>query len=241
MKFIFPTAPKRRCTAKKRTKLNIWFDNSSFEDPFAKEELQIDGLCENTAAVRELVLIEARTLCSLKKVFLGGISQGCAIGLHVLLSLDTTRSGLSGGLGGFLGMSGWLPFQNSLEDIVSPLADQDPEDGDDDDPFGLPDQNDQKNSSGESEGVRVAQFVREDIMGTLRCPEVGLCFPSTPILLGHGDQDDNVKLEHGESSMMVMKHLCEEVSWKVYEGQGHWYKVPEQIDDVVKFLKGNGC
>lgn len=28
-----------------------------------------------------------------------------------------------------------------------------------------------------------------------------------------------------------------DVTWRAYEGFGHWYKVPDEIDDVVRFLK----
>ncbi|MCJ1377498.1 hypothetical protein MMC17_000593 [Xylographa soralifera] len=242
MKFIFPTAPKRRSTARKRAKMNIWFDNSSFSDPYAHEELQVDGLCENGAYLRQLILREAQTLLSLQKVFMCGISQGCAMALHVLLSLDTVGSDLSGGLGGFVGISGWLPFQVSLDALVSPAAHDNSEASDNVDPFGsMPYDSDQANPSEMKAGVRVAQFIREDIMDLSKCPEEAMCFYQTAIILGHGDRDDNVKLEYGERSMLLMNSLCKAVKWKVYESQGHWYKVPEQIDDIVLFLKENGC
>ena len=242
MKFIFPTAPKRRSTARKRSKMNIWFDNSSFSDPFAHEELQVDGLCENGAYLRQIILREAQTLLSLKKVFLCGISQGCAMALHVLLSLDTVGWDLSGGLGGFVGISGWLPFQVSLDALVSPAAHDNSEASDGDDPFGsIANDGDQASSSEDNAGVRVAQFIRENVMDLSKCPEEAMCFHQTAIMLGHGDQDDNVKLEYGERSMLLMNILCKTVNWKVYEHQGHWYKVPEQINDIVGFLKENGC
>ena len=28
-----------------------------------------------------------------------------------------------------------------------------------------------------------------------------------------------------------------DVTWKTYDGFGHWYKVPDQIDDMVDFLQ----
>lgn len=28
-----------------------------------------------------------------------------------------------------------------------------------------------------------------------------------------------------------------DVTWKVYEGFGHWYKMPDEIDDIVRFLQ----
>ena len=26
-----------------------------------------------------------------------------------------------------------------------------------------------------------------------------------------------------------------DLEWKYYEDQGHWYKIPDQIDDIVSF------
>ena len=46
LKFICPTAPKRRSTVLKRIPINQWFDNYSLEDTSKREELQIDGLAE---------------------------------------------------------------------------------------------------------------------------------------------------------------------------------------------------
>lgn len=31
-----------------------------------------------------------------------------------------------------------------------------------------------------------------------------------------------------------------DVTWKAYEEFGHWYKVPDVIDDAVRFLKKVG-
>jgi hypothetical protein len=28
-----------------------------------------------------------------------------------------------------------------------------------------------------------------------------------------------------------------DVTWKIYESFGHWYKVPDEIDDILNFLR----
>lgn len=50
------------------------------------------------------IIHEESEFVPLKNIILGGISQGCATAIFTLLS-----SGLS--LGGFVGLSSWLPFQ----------------------------------------------------------------------------------------------------------------------------------
>lgn len=46
VKFIFPTANKRRSKVLKRIPINQWFENHSLDDPNTRTELHIDGLEE---------------------------------------------------------------------------------------------------------------------------------------------------------------------------------------------------
>ncbi|KAL9099631.1 MAG: hypothetical protein Q9187_009471 [Circinaria calcarea] len=232
MKFIFPTASLRRSTARKRMLMNIWFDNSTFEDPFAREELQVDGLGENITAIHRMIWAEAHALSSLRKVFLGGLSQGCAMALHVLLGLTTEELNVDVGLGGFVGMSGWLPFQSSLEEIVAHSSPSKSEESDDD-PFAS-----ESEDLGEEddEDVKVGRFIREEIIGATAREKGAVAFRSTPVFLGHGDQDNVVRLEYGQKIRQILEALGLDVTWRIYEGQGHWYKIPDEIDHVAEFL-----
>jgi predicted esterase len=234
MKFVFPTAPSRRSTARKRTAMNIWFNNSSFEDPFEREELQIDGLAENFQLISQIVRTEARSL-SLRKVFLGGLSQGCAMALHVLINFDADIHDPDPRLGGFIGMSGWLPFQSSVDNFLSPDA---VESGDTaENPFAS--DTDELHADEVDVGTRVTQFFREEIMGMSACDPELLAYRRTPVFLGHGDSDDVVELSHGHNAVSALRSLGLDTCWKVYRGQGHWYSVPDTIDDIAIFLKKN--
>ncbi|KAL2010305.1 hypothetical protein VTN00DRAFT_6112 [Thermoascus crustaceus] len=60
----------------------------------------------------------------------------------------------------------------------------------------------------------------------------------TPIFLGHGSDDPEVSVRLGERMTFLLSekpHM--DVTWKAYEGFGHWYKVPDETDDMVAFLK----
>ncbi|KIN00672.1 hypothetical protein OIDMADRAFT_165322 [Oidiodendron maius Zn] len=234
MKFVFPTAPLRRSTAQNRTTMNIWFDNSSFIDPFEREETQVEGLAENFQYIEQLILAEARTV-SLRKVFLGGISQGCAMALHVLLGLAAEERCPDVRLGGFIGMSGWLPFQSAVNNLLSSSSED--EDGVED-PFAseTEDGTDQDN---DNPNIKVVQFIREDIMAAPGYDKELLVLRCTPIFLAHGDQDDVVEIKYGENAMVALSHMGLNIYWKTYEQQGHWYKVPDTIDDIVGFLGYN--
>ena len=103
MKFIFPTAKKRRATAYNRAVINQWFDNHSLEEPSKHQKLQVEGLRESGACVQQVILQEA-TVVTLENIIVGRLSQGCAMALHVLLSLESDVVE-DGALGGFVGVS----------------------------------------------------------------------------------------------------------------------------------------
>lgn len=241
-KFIFPTSRLRRATSITRTKIAQWFDIYTLEDPDQRQELQHDGLHDSTMFVHDIIRQEAKVV-GLENVVLGGLSQGCALGLHVLMSFD----GESGQhLGGFFGMSGWLPFakqlealsQNNHQDLIdaglggAPGTDK----NGDTDPF----RNDISSSDADaSAGARAIQFVRQHVMNFPHS-KASNDLSSVPIFLGHGDLDEKVSMRLGEDAARIMAKLGSNVIWKPYSGLGHWYSL-EELEDIAKFVQGLGC
>ena len=125
VKFVFPTARKRRSTVLKRIPIHQWYDNYSLEDPGQRTDLQVEGLCETAEFIRGLITEEARILGeeTYSKIILWGLSQGCAAGIFTLLGgwADTSATHP---LGAFIGMSGWLPFEQQLCGILRYDGDQ---------------------------------------------------------------------------------------------------------------------
>jgi predicted esterase len=119
VKFVFPTARKRRSTVLKKIPINQWFDNYSLEDPGQRTDLQVEGLTETAEFLRGLITLEASILGEkgYQKIVLGGLSQGCAAGVFTLLGGGFGENGRET-LGVFFGMSGWLPFEAQLNDIL---------------------------------------------------------------------------------------------------------------------------
>ena len=94
----------------------------------------------------------------------------------------------------------------------------------------------------------------EDIAGTTRSKEIQAldclrdnmdlpCLrtqsPScvrTPVFLGHGSADDRVHARLGEEAGATLAALGIGVTLQIYQGSGHWYKEPDEIDDIVDFL-----
>lgn len=237
MKFIFPTAKKRRSNLLSRMQINQWFDNYSLEDPSQKEYLQVAGLQETMEFVHEIIRKESR-IVGVQNVIVGGLSQGCSMALHVMLTFEDT-------LGGFVGMSGWLPFRKSIDFILAKASGNDSEEDDSilfeflNESGRCEDETTEQMSDGRSDPAREAvNFVRENLSlskltnGKVACLE-------TPVFVGHGETDEKVSFQLGEGIVFTLSSLGMDVTWKSYPRFGHWYKVPDEIDDIVLFLKRN--
>lgn len=110
-KWVFPSL-KMRMSARFGTELSQWFDIWSVEQPEERKELQVEGLRESIEYILDVVHNHAGV--SPEKIFLAGISQGCATAIHALLH-GSTR------LGGFIGLCSWLPFQDELSTLTAAL------------------------------------------------------------------------------------------------------------------------
>ncbi|KAJ7270151.1 Alpha/Beta hydrolase protein [Mycena haematopus] len=226
LKFIFPTAKKRRAAMFNRTPINQWFDNHSLEEPLKNQDLQYDGLRETSAFVHGLIMQEAQ-LVGVERVVLGGLSQGCAAALHMLLNFQPD----TGAMLGFVGMCGWLPFAASFVDIGVERGE---------DNIFSPAPEGPVDSAADLVRLQLSAANTARDIASLPALDLGPnkspAFARTPIFLGHGTHDEKVSISLGRSARDVLQQLGCHVEWKEYD-EGHWYKVPEQIDDLVSWLK----
>jgi len=245
LKFIFPTAKKRRSTVLKRMPIKQWFDTYSLTNPDERQELQYEGLHETSVFLHAIIAAEAERV-TLERVVLGGLSQGCAAGLQVLMNFchrgvrrevfgdddGDVASRVPSRLAGFVGMSGWLPFASAIAATSSPQSKMDEED----DIF----EHGEESEDGEAAPASSLAFdLVRDIasLEPISLPSgISPPFVHTPIFLGHGVMDEKVSVRLGEEARDGLKGLGCDVQWKAYEELGHWYKVPDEIDDVVVFL-----
>jgi predicted esterase len=173
-----------------------------------------------------------------ENIIIGGLSQGCAMALICLLSMTFP-------VGGFVGMSGWMPFRHDIEDLTS----TDDGGSEEDDVFGSGDDDSGDDDSVTSKGkdgqrdardpmAEVLEYVTEmlSIEGPATYSRADSAI-STPVFLGHGEADEKIRPSLGEEACRTMKAIGFDVTWKIYEGQGHWYRVPEEIDDIVEFIR----
>lgn len=317
-KFIFPTALSRRSTILKKVRIHQWLDNFSLEDPNLRPDLQYDGLEESARYLRELVRVEVGLLDGdLSKVVIGGLSQGCAASLFAVLGGGFGSNGHEERLGGWFGMSGWLPMQKDLEEIlISDRRDQiseereasersdsegsedesdshddggeddtypevsfsdEEENGSDDDPFSAAivehDFNDVGFSDDEDTDLKGSEAITtttsdehahyeqnpitkavnhiRDILDLppLESSATDLLASTTeipkpshlqiPFFLGHGTADPKVSVQlcHVAARTLQAGFQNDNVTVRTYEDFGHWYKVPDEIDDLLLWLE----
>lgn len=222
VKFIFPTASKRRAMAYDRSVINQWFDNGSLQTPDDREELQIDGLRETSSYIHGLLRQEI-AIMGLKNVVLGGLSQGCAATLISLLTWDGEP------LPAAFGMCGWLPFRKRMDDIAQSISLDKNNESDNGDLFGTAHSNRDLDPATEA-----AAFLMEELDMPNKRPSMS--FQSTPLFLGHGDMDGKVPIELGEDASNCLKGLLVSVSWNEYTRLGHWYSTP-MLRDLAEFLR----
>ncbi|KAF3093063.1 hypothetical protein TWF569_005902 [Orbilia oligospora] len=200
VKWVFPTAKPRFSTIFQE-EATEWFDIYSLSDPSERSELQIEGLREAVLFLRDVIDEEIGILKDSKSVFLGGISQGEATGLMLLLT-----GGYS--LGGFMGFSGWMPFAQQIQNETM------------------------------TDSYRIPGYLNS-VLGTERETN-GRIEYGMPILMGHGRDDACVDSALGSQARDILQNIGYKVEWCEYEGaeqEGHWFKEPEGLDDIVRFLK----
>jgi predicted esterase len=219
VRFIFPTAKRRRSSAFRRAQLTQWFDIASLQDPALRQEKQCQGLSESAAEILDLINKEAGSI-PWGRIILGGLSQGCAMSLSILLSLDHP-------LGGFVGMSGWLPFQKDLAQVAA--------DADEDDLFSLADG---ATTIPQHPITRVLEFERDllSLQPQTESTEWKTAL-ATPVFLGHGGADEKVGPHLGEAAAQTLKSVGFQITWRLYPELGHWYQIPDEIEDICSFLR----
>lgn len=221
-RFIFPTSRRRRSTAFGRSMLTQWFDIAHLQDPSHRKELQLQGLGESAREILDILRHEHEiNNIAAGNILLGGLSQGCAMSLSVLLCLDYR-------IGGFVGMSGYLPFRQDIDEAIDEVL------FDEDDPFSSG-----FNTQDQYGPATRASIFERDLLGLPPVGDPGCNKTAhlTPVFLGHGSADDKVPCSLGEDMAGTMERASYKVEWKCYQGQGHWYKIPDEIDDIMGFLR----
>ena len=143
------------------------------------------------------------------------VSQGCATAIHALL-----YGGIR--LGGFIGLSSWLPFQDDIEQLArySPSN------------CSLLHNirrifNNPKASSNKS-----IIPLTDDLY-----PGMELAF-KTPVFISHSKDDKTVPFRNGDQLQWDLEEVLGfDVTFKPYDDGDHWADEPNSVDDIVAFVR----
>lgn len=218
-RWVFPTSRFRWSTTFQEDECS-WFDIVSLTDVEARHDLQVEGLRESVFHVLRILEHEVQLLDNqASRICLGGISQGMATALWVMLY---AAGQIHGPLGGFVGFCGWIPFARQIGALVK------------------------TNGSTETKQHRVIEFVQSIIVQSSdKQEDMNLCksaISSTPVFLAHGVDDPFVSIDLGLQAARVLNQILDYVEWSEFAGadnDGHWIKEPEGFDRLMEFLKQN--
>lgn len=252
-RFVFPTAPKQRATVYKRSIIRQWFDD--WHLGFTADEvdsrydlgLQTDGLGHTVAYLHGLIAEEAALVGGAHKVILGGISQGCAASLVASLLWEGKE-----GLGGVVGMCGWLPYISQIKGQVelgvedsgrSSGVDKDSEEEAGFDPF---DRSaslgcDATSPGNIDTGGRVAaalDWLRDELDMPKRQSAASRVLRSRiPAMLCHGRNDGNVEVAKGSEAVEFLSAFgMGPCCFKDFAGVGHEFSAG-MLFDIAKFTQ----
>ena len=227
MKFVFPTALKRPSPVLNGSPIPSWFHCCLPIDPQETSKDQSEGLKEASLIVYRLVDTEVPGV-GIGNVFLGGHGQGCPTAMYAFIAYKSSVGGI---LGGVIGLSGSLPMQKALNDIALAMkhANNTPSDNGEER---------QKIISVEAHRARAIEFSRLAI-GLPRSPFINTTNDNyLSFFLAHGQWDEEAPISHAREAVITLAQMTMKVNLKVYEDSGHAWSNGDEIDDIVRFIKG---
>jgi lysophospholipase-2 len=210
-RWVFPSS-REFWSSTFEEEMAAWFEADSLTDISAKSDLQVIGIKESVGHLRNILNEEImQVMNDPRRIVIGGISQGAALGYWLLLTVHEQIS-----LGGYFAASSWLPFDR---DILKYFAGE----GSD----GV------KAAEPLESGF---EFVKSMIPAPASSSKLG---GRTPILIGHGIDDAYVDVELGKSARDVFRKAGYSIQWTEYDGadeEGHWFKEPDQIEAIARYI-----
>lgn len=252
-KFVFPNAPKQRATVYKRSVIRQWFDD--WHLGFTADEvdsrydlgLQTSGLGSTVTYLHDLIAEEAKLVGGSRNIILGGISQGCAVSLLASLLWEGKE-----GLGGVVGMCGWLPYISQIKEQLKIGHDDDgrhsaaAKDSDEQAGFDPFDRSASPGCEGtppgdiDTGGSLVAAL--DWLRGELEMPRRQLAASdvlrsSIPAIMCHGLDDEKVEVAKGSEAAEFLSAIgTGPFSFHEFPGVGHEFSL-RMLLDVAEFIQ----
>ncbi|POR31016.1 Acyl-protein thioesterase 1 [Tolypocladium paradoxum] len=219
-RLVFPSSRELWSTVFEE-EMPAWFEAHSLTDVTARQDLQMGGIRESVKYLTTVLDEEIDRLGGrAENLILGGISQGGAIGMWTLLcSAYRGRH-----LGGFVGASTWLPFAENVMHYLGRATNA---------------KEDPTAEVATSDADAFVESMMAPLKRSLADPGGSALVHATPVFLGHGTDDAYVDIELGRQARHVLTSVGLKVEWREYAGaeqEGHWFKVPDEVDDMADFF-----
>ncbi|KAK4143246.1 Alpha/Beta hydrolase protein [Dichotomopilus funicola] len=182
-RWVFPSSQQEMWSIAFEETLPAWFEAHSLTDTSERQDLQISGIKQSVAHIQAIVDREVESLGGeADRVVIMGISQGGAVGMWTLLC----QRNLGRRVGAFVGASTWLPFARYIQELLG-----------------------KNDSSGETPaGTGSSDVFVRDMLSTWLSPNgpesTGRQLLSTPVFLGHGNDDAFVGVDLGQEARKVL-------------------------------------
>jgi lysophospholipase II len=229
VRWVFPTA-KHRLSTVFQEEIPEWYDVWSLVNPEERLDLQKPGLAESIGYIVNVIQSERELLKrreannSRNALIFGGISMGCAVGIHALLYLAAVNQDHD--IDGFFGWCGWLPFANSLR---------------------------QRQAKALQRGGKIHETLREfytEELGVAYHADEDIIaqeekidghskdlLASVLIFLSHCNDDSVIDVRLGRELRDSLGSLGAVSEWQEYADGGHWIKEPEAVNDFASFIQ----
>ncbi|CAD6441888.1 766909d2-4d1f-4c1f-96ba-260b638f9be0 [Sclerotinia trifoliorum] len=238
-KIVFPTASRNRATVYKNSFTHQWFNCWHLEDYKKRQGMMRPGLHQSCNYIHFLLKGEIE-IVGAENVILWGMSQGCATSLSSLLAWDGEP------FAAVVGMCGWLPFGNLVEEVSANSSSQfatGESHGEDGDFFARSDDEDDPFARSEGEVASEESSLQASALSFFR-EEIdmdhkkGMICQQIPVFLGNGMEDPKVSIEMGREARRCLDLLGVDVKMREYDGLGHWYS-EHMLSDIFQFIKQN--
>ncbi|KAF4342826.1 acyl thioesterase 1 [Fusarium beomiforme] len=207
-RWVFPSS-RGLWSATFQEYMPAWFEAHSLTDTTARQDLQTPGIEDSVSYLMSILNGEVvKVGGDFKKIVLGGISQGAAVGMWTLLCINPPT------LGAFFGTSTWLPLASDIKDYFSSEA----------------------SSNTDDASVFVDGMLAQLKLALNKSNERPLLTPVF-LGHGTDDAYVDVKLGREARDVLTQigfTVLWKE--YQGAEQEGHWIKEPEEVDDLVAFL-----
>ena len=186
--------------------------------------MQVKGSREGTIYIHGLITAEIDAGIDTGSIFVGGFGMGAAMALCAVL---TYRNARGSGLGGYVGLSGWLPLKGVADMVCEKYNDGD---------------HAEANSDDEDEDVFPAlnSAFKIELGMTLRGPPTVSRLDGIPFFFGHGQADEEISVDLASSAAKVLEDIGLNVTMKAYADLGHEWRIGDEMDDVTSFLASHG-